>query len=412
MALTARRVETAIEGKYADGGRSGLWLKVSPTGARRWFVRVVVDGKRREMSLGSYPLVTLAAARSKAVDAQRMAASGRDPIQHRHQQAQTEAGMPTFTAAAARYIRAHRRGWKNPKHARQWVATLKTYARPVIGGKPVDQISTEDILLALQPIWQTKTETGKRVQGRIENILDFATAHKWRSGDNPARWRGHLDKLLARPTKVRTVRHHPAMPYTELPEFLVDLSEVDGIAAPALRFLILTATRTSECLQAQWSEVDLEAAVWTIPATRMKARREHRVPLTEAAMIVLRALPRIEGESWIFPGGRSGRPLSTMALLMCMRRLGYGVNGERGGYVPHGFRSSFRDWAGEVSSFPTNIAEAALAHVLGDKTEAAYARGDLFAKRRKLMEEWSAWCGKGRPEAVVDIRNAAKARQG
>lgn len=408
MAFTIRRVETAPAGKYADGTRSGLWLKVSPTGARRWFVRVVVDGKRREMSLGSYPVVSLAGAREKAAEAQRLAAQGIDPIQHRDQQSAVST-VPTFTQAAARYIRAHRRGWKNAKHGRQWCATLKTYARPIIGNKPVDQISTEDVLTILAPIWQTKTETAKRLQGRVENIVDFATAHKWRSGDNPARWRGHLDKLLARPARVKRVRHHPAMPYAEVPGFLAELSGVEGIAARALHFVILTAVRTSEALNARWSEIDLDAAVWTIPAERMKAKREHRVPLTEAAIGILRSLPRIDGEDWLFPGGRAGRPLSTMALLMCMRRLGYGVDGDRGDYVPHGFRSSFRDWCGEVSSFPREIAEAALAHVIGDKTEAAYARGDLFAKRRRLMESWAEWCGKGPPSNVVEIRQAATA---
>lgn len=400
--LTVRRVESAAAGKYADGGRSGLWLKVSPTGARRWFVRVVVDGKRREMSLGSYPTVGLAEARELALEAQRLARRGVDPIEHRAEQAAVESSKPTFTSAAAAYIRAHRRGWKNAKHARQWVSTLKTYARPVVGSKPVDTITTDDVLLVLRPIWSSKTETAKRVQGRMENVLDFASAHKWRDESNPARWRGHLDKLLAKPTKVKRVRHHPAMPYSELPGFMRELEAVEGMAALALRFLILTATRTSETLNAQWSEVDIDAAVWTIPAERMKAKREHRVPLTPEALAILRAVPRVAGEAWIFPGGRAGRPLSTMALLMAMRRLGYGVDGERGPFVPHGFRSSFRDWCGEVSSFPTNVAEAALAHVLSDKTEAAYARGDLFVKRRRLMEAWSDWCGRT-PAAVVEL---------
>lgn len=402
--LTVRRVESAQPGKYADGGRSGLWLKVSPTGARRWFVRVVVDGKRREMSLGSYPAVGLAEAREKALEAQRLARRGVDPIEQRTEQARVESSKPTFTEVAAAYIRAHRRGWKNAKHARQWVSTLKTYARPVVGSKPVDTITTEDVLLILRPIWSSKTETAKRVQGRMENVLDFASAHQWRDASNPARWRGHLDKLLARPTKVKRVRHHPAMPYNELPVFMRELEAVEGMAALALRFLILTATRTGETLNAQWSEVDIDAAVWTIPAERMKAKREHRVPLTPEALAILRAVPRVAGEAWIFPGGRAGRPLSTMALLMAMRRLGYGVDGERGPFVPHGFRSSFRDWCGEVSSFPTNVAEAALAHVLSDKTEAAYARGDLFAKRRRLMEAWSDWCNRT-PAAVVELEH-------
>lgn len=409
MPLTVRRVETAPPGKYADGGRSGLWLKVTPTGARRWFVRVTIAGRRREMSLGSFPVVTLLEARQKALEAQRLAHGGVDPIEQRQQSATRP---PTFTQAAARYIRAHRHGWANRKHARQWCATLKTYARPVIGHRPVDTLTTEHVLAVLKPIWLAKTETAKRVQGRIENILDFAAARRWRAESNPARWRGHLDKLLARPTKVRRVVHHPAMPYGELPAFLAELVQVEGISALALRFLILTATRTSETLRARWSEVDLEAATWIIPPERMKARREHRVPLSAAALDILRDVPRLEGESFIFPGARAGRPLSPMALIMSMRRLGYGTTGPRGEAVPHGFRSTFRDWCGEVSSFPTHVAEAALAHVIGDKTEAAYARGDLFAKRRRLMEAWADWCTRP-PSPVVSIepRRAVKQSQ-
>lgn len=404
--LTVRKVETAPPGKYADGGRSCLWLLVSPGGARRWFVRVTVDNKRREMSLGSYPAVSLATAREAAWSAKSSAASGVDPVSARRQKERSAAGMPTFTMCAARYIRAHRRSWQNAKHSRQWVATLKLYARPILGAMSVDTIGTDEVLRVLAPIWQVKTETAKRVQGRMENILDFAAAMQWRDPNNPARWRGHLDKLLAQPTKIRVARHHPAMPFSEVAGFMRELESVDGVAALALRFMILSATRTGETLNATWPEIDLEAAIWTIPAPRMKGRREHRVPLSDVAMTVLNTLPRIDGESWIFPGGRSGRPLSTMSLLMTMRRLGYGVNGTRGDYVPHGFRSSFRDWCGEVSTFPTNLAEAALAHVLGDKTEAAYARGDLFVKRRRLMAEWAGWCT--RPAAdVVDLAERA-----
>jgi integrase len=341
------------------------------------------------MGLGAYPGVTLAEARSKAADARKIAAEGGDPIAARKFKKQQ---MPTFTTCAARYIRAHRRGWKNAKHARQWVSTLKTYARPVIGAKPVDAIGTEDVLAVLTPIWHAKTETAKRVQGRIENVLDFAAAHKWRDPLNPARWRGHLDKLLPRPTRVKTVTHHPAMDYRELPAFMAELSELHSVSALALRFLILTATRTSEALQAQWSEIDLEAREWTIPAARMKAKRDHRVPLSGAAVNVLEALPRVDGNPYVFPGARYGRPLSNMALLQLMRSMGYGVKRERGNYVPHGFRSSFRDWSGEVSSFPRDVAEMALAHIIENKVEAAYRRGDLFNKRRAMMQAWADWC--------------------
>jgi integrase len=240
-------------------------------------------------------------------------------------------------------------------------------------------------------------------------VLDFAAAMKWRDASNPCRWRGHLDKLLPAPTKVKkarnggTTRHQPAMDYNDMPTFMVELRELTSISANALEFSILTACRTSEVLGAQWSEIDAEAAVWTIPASRMKARREHRVPLSDVAMAVLERLPRVEGNPHCFPGARHGKPLSNMALLQVMRGMGYGVGGDRGAAVVHGFRSSFRDWAGEVATFPPNVAEAALAHVIGDKTEAAYARGDLFQKRRKLMQEWADWCGLGAVQNVVEL---------
>lgn len=269
------------------------------------------------------------------------------------------------------------------------MSTLKTYARPEIGNKNVDTISTEDVLKILSPIWTTKTETAKRVQGRVENILDYAAAHKYRDSLNPARWRGHLDKLLPRPTRVKTVSHHPAMPHTEVPAFMAELSSYSSVSALALRFLILTATRTSEVLQAQRNEIDLEAAVWTVPAERMKAGREHRVPLSDVAQSILQTLFRIEDNPYLFPGARCGRPLSNMALLQLMRGMGYGVNDDRGKYVPHGFRSSFRDWSGEISSFPRDVAEMALAHTIQNKVEAAYRRGVIFAKRRSMMQEWS-----------------------
>lgn len=268
--------------------------------------------------------------------------------------------------------------------------------------------ATEDILKILAPIWNTKTETAKRVQGRVENILDYAAAFKYRDALNPARWRGHLDKLLPRPSRVRKVAHHPAMPYAEVPAFMAELSRNGSVSALALRFLILTATRTNEVLQARWPEIDLEAAVWTIPADRMKARREHRVPLSDATLTVLDALPRVAGNPYLFAGARHGRPLSNMALLQLMRGMGYGVDGDRGDYVPHGFRSSFRDWSGEVSSFPRDVAEMALAHVIENKVEAAYRRGDLFAKRRQMMQAWADYLDQIKAGAeVVPLRSDA-----
>ncbi|MEW8437975.1 MAG: integrase arm-type DNA-binding domain-containing protein [Candidatus Thiodiazotropha taylori] len=382
--LSPAKVKNAGPGKYDDGG--GLKLVVSNAGAKKWVLRFTINGKRREMGLGSYPDTKLGEVRNDASDYRKLVTKGIDPIEARRTE---QVVIPTFTTCAARYIRAHRRSWKNAKHARQWVSTLKTYARPEIGTKKVDAITTDDILKILQPIWTNKTVTAKRLQGRIENILDFAAAHKYRDHLNPARWRGHLDKLLAKPSRVKEVSHHPAMPYSEVPGFMIKLAANGSTSALALQFLILTTTRTSEVLQAKWDEIDLDKGVWTIPAERMKARREHRVPLSDAALNILAALTRLEGNAYLFPGSRHGRPLSNMALLQLMRGMGYGVNGNRGGYVPHGFRSSFRDWSGEISSFPRDVAEMALAHAIKNKVEAAYRRGDLFEKRRKMMQEWA-----------------------
>jgi integrase len=338
------------------------------------------------MGLGSFPDVDLANVRIRASEYRNLAKEGIDPIEARKIEAEK---VPNFTVCAAQFIRARRRGWKNAKHARQWVSTLKTYARPIIGSKQVDVIDTKHILEILTPIWRTKTETAKRIQSRIENILNFATAHKYRDAPNPAQWRGHLDMMLPNPSSVKVVTHHPAMPYTDVPKFMVELSNKNNLSALALRLLIMTATRTSEILKAEWSEIDLENAIWVIPAERMKTKREHRVPLTKPMIVDLMSLPRIEGYPYLFPGLRHGKHLSNMALLQLMRGMGYGIKGQRGAYVPHGFRSSFRDWSGEVANFPRDVAEMALAHAIKDKVEAAYRRGDLFEKRRKMMEAWT-----------------------
>ncbi|WP_280570237.1 site-specific integrase [Chromohalobacter sp. 296-RDG] len=254
---------------------------------------------------------------------------------------------------------------------------MKTYARPVLGSMPVDQVTTQDVLKILSPIWTSKTETAKRVQGRIENVLDYAAAHSYRDPVNPARWRGHLDMLLAKPSRVKNVSHHPAMPYDEVAVFMATLQGYTSISSKALQFLILTATRTSEVLRAEWSEFDLENETWTIPADRMKMRRQHRVPLSKQAMKLLLLLPQVKGNPYVFPGTRYARPLSNMAMLQLMRGMGYGPEGKPGNYVPHGFRSSFRDWTGEVTSYPRDVAERALAHTIENKVEAAYRRGDL-----------------------------------
>ncbi|RIA45411.1 tyrosine-type recombinase/integrase [Dichotomicrobium thermohalophilum] len=389
--LTARKAAAAKPGIYHDGG--GLRLVVATSGARKWVFRYTINGRRRDMGLGRFPDVELAEARQVATRARRQVKAGIDPIVARDAE---KRAVPTFTSLAAEYIRAHRRSWRNPKHARQWVATLKTYARHKIGARSVDALGTDDILAVLRPIWLSKTETAKRLQGRIENVLDYGAAHGYRDAMNPARWRGHLDKLLPNPSRVKQTAHHPAMPYSDLPAFYRELEATPGLAYAALRFLILTACRTSEVLGARWDEVDLESGVWTVPAERMKAvagaRREHRVPLSAPALALLESLPRVGNSPFVFPGARPGRPLSNMALLQAMRRMGYGKDGPRGHYVPHGFRSAFRDWAGEVSSFPRDVCEMALAHTIDNKVEAAYRRGDLFEKRRKLMEAWAAHC--------------------
>lgn len=384
--LSPRKVATAKEGKHEDGG--GLRLVVSKSGSRKWVLRFTFRSKRREMGLGSFPDTSLTEARRKAESFRKLAEEGIDPIQTRDLERQPQA-KPTFTSCAARYIQSHRRSWRNAKHARQWVSTLKTYVRPVIGNLPIEEVTTQDVLKILTPIWNVKNETAKRVQGRIENILDFAAAHGYREPINPARWRGHLDKLLAKPSKVQNVIHHPAMPYEQVADFITAVQPSDSISSKALQLLILTATRTSEVLNAEWHEVDLDNATWTIPAERMKVRREHRIPLSRQAVSLLSNLPRVAGNTYVFPGMKAGRPLSNMSLLKFMHGMGYGSSGEKGNYVPHGFRSSFRDWTGEVTSYPRDVAEMALAHAIENKVEAAYRRGDLFEKRRKMMQEWA-----------------------
>lgn len=400
--LSPTKIKHASPGKYEDGG--GLRLVVSKSYSKKWVLRYTLRGKRHEMGLGTFPDVSLKQVRERAATFRGVAKLGIDPIAVRDKE---EVVPPTFTNCAAQYIRAHRKGWKNIKHARQWARTLKTYASPVIGSTTVNHIDTADVLEILKPIWNEKTETAKRLQGRIENVLDFAAAHQYRDSVNPARWRGHLDKLLPKPSKVKKVVHHPAMPYNDVPAFMEELSAYDSMSALALRFLILTAARTSEVLKAKWIEVDMEKQVWTIASERMKAGREHRVPLTEQVMTILRELPRVKDNPYLFVGALYGHHLSNMALLQQMRKMGYGVNGERGRYVPHGFRSSFRDWSGEVSTFPRDVAEMALAHSIKNKAEAAYRRGDLFAKRKRMMKEWADFSYRYKVMNVVEIRSAS-----
>lgn len=379
-------------GRYSDGTRSGLWLQVRGPENRSWLFRYSLDGRRTDMGLGHVDAVSLAEARELAAAARRLVREGIDPIQHRREAKRERRAaliQATFRQTAELLIKAQAPGWRNAKHTAQWEATLTTYVYPVFGERPITTIDTSDVLRALEPIWTTKPETASRVRGRIEAVLDYAKARGWRSGENPARWRGHLAHMLAARSKVARVEHHAALPWRDMPAFMAELAQQPGIAAKALQFAILTAARTGEVIGATWAEVDLAQAVWTIPAGRMKAGSEHRVPLSDSALSILRELAasRVNQEPHVFPGGKLDRGLSGMAMLALLRRM------ERPGLTTHGFRSTFRDWCAEAIACPREVAEKALAHTIGDKVEAAYRRGDLFDKRRSLMADWATWCG-------------------
>jgi integrase len=397
---------------YPDGG--GLYLRIAEDGGRAWVYRFMLNRRQREMGLGRLVDVTLAEARRKAQDARALKAQGIDPIEAKRARRAAEraekARTVTFQDAAQAYIRSHKAGWRNAKHGDQWENTLKAYAYPHIGNLPVQEIDAGLVLKVLEPIWSAKTETASRVRGRIEAILDWATARGHRKGDNPARWRGHMENLLPKRAKVKRVQHHPALPYAEIGAFMADLRKQEGLAALALELLILTATRTSEAIAARWDEIDLKAKVWTIPADRIKAGREHRVPLSAQAVAILKSLQEArekmpDGEPcpWVFPGVR-GKSLSNGAILSLLRRM------KRSDITAHGFRSTFRDWAAEQTAFPRDVAEMALAHAISDKVEAAYRRGDLYEKRKKLMEGWASYCGIVQVvgNKVVPFNNKAK----
>ncbi|AUQ57428.1 putative phage integrase, catalytic core [Phaeobacter inhibens] len=376
MALSARKVETAGPGRHGDG--RGLFLYVKDSGARSWVLRYQVMGKRHDLGLGAYPEVSLAMARDKALQARRMIQEGEDPIAKKRQ-----AQPKTFKDAALELIESKRPGWKNAKHAAQWTSTLEAYVFPGLGRMQVAHIETADVMGVLKPIWTAKPETANRVRQRIEAVLDYASALGIRTGDNPARWRGHLDHLLPKPTKVKAVKHHPALPHAEIAEFMEDLSRRAGVAARALGFTILTAARSGETRGATWAEIDLNAKLWTVPAERMKAGKEHRIPLTPEAIACLG--PKQDNAALIFGSeSKPGKPISDMSMTAVLRRMG------RDAITVHGFRSTFRDWAGETTGFPREVIEAALAHGIKDKAEAAYARSDLFDKRRDLMTAWSS----------------------
>lgn len=380
--------KTSKPGYYGDG--AGLWLQVSQSGSKSWIFRFTRSGKQREMGLGSLNTITLAEARTKAKEQRVMLIDGTDPLDARKAtkliEALALARMITFDQCATAYINAHRSGWKNAKHAAQWENTLATYATPIIGALPVAAVDTALVVKVLSPIWHEKTETATRLRGRIESILDWATVSKYRQGENPARWRGHLENLLANPSKVKKVEHHPALPWQEIGAFMAELRARDGIAARAVEFAIFTATRSGEVRGATWAEIDLAAGVWTIPGTRMKAGREHRVPLSAQALALLNSAPGM-GEI-VFPGRKHDSALSDMSLTAVLRRMGCAE------ITVHGFRSTFRDWCAEsvANSFPREVCEHALAHSLPDKVEAAYRRGDLLEKRVMLMQAWADYC--------------------
>lgn len=372
-------------GLVAVGGVPGLHLQVTPTQARSWILRVKVGTKRRDMGLGAYPGVTLAQAREKARQARERIEQGFDPV-HERQRAKSllraeQTSAVTFEQAARALIESKAPEWRNAKHASQWTATLEKYAFPVIGQLHVKDVQQVHILQILEPLWHTRTETASRLRGRIEAVLDWARARGHRDGENPARWRGHLDKLLAKPSKVARVEHHPAIPLDDAHTFYAALQQREGMAARALEFALLTAARSGEVRGATWAEIDLDSALWTIPATRMKAGREHLVPLSEQALQLLRDLPRVEGSDFVFPGTR-GSKLSDMSLSAVMRRMCLDA-------VPHGLRSTFRDWCGERTAYPRDLAEAALAHTIASKSEAAYKRLTMVERRRPMMDAWA-----------------------
>ncbi len=338
---------------------------------------------------GPIAIVALTEAREEALKCRRLLFDVQDPLAERRFKAIKANGRNSFRQVASLYVAAHEAAWRNPKHRQQWKNTIAQYVIPRFGDLPIDEISTGDILAALEPIWREKPETAGRVRGRIEAILDYAKARGWREGGNPARWRGHLDQLLPKRSKVAPVRHHSALPWGEVTSFYVELAQQDGVAARALEFLILTAARTGEVIGAKWEEIDFTNNAWVIPKARMKGGEEHRVPLSAMAKTLLRRVQEINGaqSGFIFPGSRKDKPLSNMAMTMCLRRM------KREDITVHGFRSTFRDWCAEATQYPREVAEQALAHSLGNKVEAAYRRGDLFEKRRGLMSDWSAFCG-------------------
>ena len=383
------------KGLYGDGG--GLYLQIGPVGNKSWLFRYMQHKKARAMGLGALNAVTLAEARLKAADCRKLLAAGHDPIEAKKTE-QTAARLATtkgttFEACAKAYIEAHKAGWKQERHAKQWDQALTKHVYPIFGKLPIQAIDTALVVKALEPIWQKKTETAKRLRGRIECILDWAKVREYRQGENPARWRGHLENLLARPSKLIKVEHFAALSYTKVNDFIQRLDKQAGMGALALKLVIYTACRSREVLEATWDEFDLENKIWTIPETRMKTGKEHRVPLTAPALAILKQLKHehenystTDESNYVFPSPKGNAPLSNVVMLALLKRM------NRRDITVHGFRSSFRDWAAEQTNFPREVAEAALAHAVQSRVEAAYRCSDLFEKRRLLMERWVRYC--------------------
>jgi integrase len=395
MRLSAKQVEKLrTPGRHPDG--DGLYLQITPTGVKSWVLRYERNGRERMLGLGTLRDFSLKEARERARRARQQLADGIDPIDARR----AERAVPTITfrEAAQAYNSLHEAKWRNPRHRAQFLKSLSRYAFPILGNLLVAAVDTPVVLRVVQPIWNSRTETASRVRGRIEAVLDWATVSGHRKGDNPARWKGHLDQVLPAPSAVTKVQHHPALPWSEISSFMVELRGREGVAARALEFAILTAMRTSEVLGARWSEMDLPAKVWTVPAERMKATRPHRVPLPEQAVELLRGLFTEADNDYVFIGAQAGKSLARRALAEALGRM------NRSDITVHGFRSTFRDWAAEVSHFPNHVVEQALAHTISNAVEAAYRRGDLFEKRRALMAEWAAFCTRSADGAVVPIR--------
>lgn len=404
--LSAIKVAKLKEpGYYADGGN--LYFRMAPSGARGWIFRFALGGRTRDMGLGAYPEISLATARDLAEKFRALVKEGVDPIERRRAdraaQRVASAKNLTFDECARAYIEDHEAGWRNAKHRAQWSSTLKRYASPVFGKLPVASIDAGLVMRVLKPIWSKKTETASRLRGRIESVLDWARVRGYRSGENPARWKGNLDHLLPAKSKVRQVQHHVALPYPEIGAFMADLRGCLDGAARALEFTILTAARTNETIGATRAEIDAREKAWNVPGVRMKGGKDHRVPLSKRAfaMLEVNGGGGTKGE-FLFEGRKRGGPLSNMAMLKLLDRLG------RDDLTVHGFRSTFRDWAAECTNFPNEVVEMALAHAVDDKTEAAYRRGDLFEKRRRLMEAWETYCAKpsARGATIVSIRKA------